>query len=427
MKNIGHFIKEERIRQNLKQSFLAKGICSISYLSKIENHDIQASDEVISLLLKKLNKDIDRIRILSHEEEKILKEELLEIYEVITINKNQIFAIEKIKSIEKKFSSILAGQNLIIYKNLVVLRLFLSLGDKENCEKYIDKILKSEYKLDEFQQYLFFKLKAIFFYQYQNKKMSLYYIEAIDKNYILSPIEEADFNYVSGLIYLVNNQIIDAIEKLNLSAEYFSKNFHMKRAVECYISIGIAYKKANLIQKSENNYLLAMKIVNELKLNEFKGIIYHNIGSLYSLKGDSKRAIDYYRKSIENKQDNSEKLVTVLYILKELIKHKSTETEQKYWIAFGEKICDTNKLFQCEYENHFSIFKELLENRLSEKTIKKSLNFFKEKQDYEHLSYYNNIFGEYFFNKGRYKIAANHYKNAYFYLGGNKFERVGNH
>ncbi|MGL6031822.1 MAG: helix-turn-helix domain-containing protein [Kurthia gibsonii] len=40
---IGHIIRKERLNQNMKQSYLAKDICSPSYLSKIENNSTQPS------------------------------------------------------------------------------------------------------------------------------------------------------------------------------------------------------------------------------------------------------------------------------------------------------------------------------------------------------------------------------------------------
>lgn len=56
MKNIeGMLIKKNREKLALKQEYLCKGICSVSYLSKIEKGDINASDEIIKLLFKKLN------------------------------------------------------------------------------------------------------------------------------------------------------------------------------------------------------------------------------------------------------------------------------------------------------------------------------------------------------------------------------------
>lgn len=54
MKNIGFFIKQERIAQNMDQMALADGICSNSYLSKIENNSSSGHEELIILLCDRL-------------------------------------------------------------------------------------------------------------------------------------------------------------------------------------------------------------------------------------------------------------------------------------------------------------------------------------------------------------------------------------
>ena len=42
MNSIGRLIKLERIKQNMSQAALSEGICSNTYLSKIENDLVEA-------------------------------------------------------------------------------------------------------------------------------------------------------------------------------------------------------------------------------------------------------------------------------------------------------------------------------------------------------------------------------------------------
>ena len=56
MKNIiGLLIKKNRKILNLKQEYLCKGICSVSYLSKIEKGNVIPSEEIIQMLFKRLD------------------------------------------------------------------------------------------------------------------------------------------------------------------------------------------------------------------------------------------------------------------------------------------------------------------------------------------------------------------------------------
>jgi HTH-type transcriptional regulator, quorum sensing regulator NprR len=54
----GEKIRYFRKTQNISQQELADGICSVSYLSKIENGQAVASEEIIMFLSNRLGKEI---------------------------------------------------------------------------------------------------------------------------------------------------------------------------------------------------------------------------------------------------------------------------------------------------------------------------------------------------------------------------------
>ena len=51
---VGTLIRRERLRQNLSQEGLCRGVCAVSYLSKIEQGKAAPSPEVTELLLHRL-------------------------------------------------------------------------------------------------------------------------------------------------------------------------------------------------------------------------------------------------------------------------------------------------------------------------------------------------------------------------------------
>ena len=51
---VGTLIRRERLRQNLSQEGLCKGICVVSYLSKIEQGQVEPSEEIRRLLFERL-------------------------------------------------------------------------------------------------------------------------------------------------------------------------------------------------------------------------------------------------------------------------------------------------------------------------------------------------------------------------------------
>ena len=57
MDYVGILIREKRLEKNWSQEGLCKGICAVSYLSKIEQGKTEASEEVLTALFKKLGID----------------------------------------------------------------------------------------------------------------------------------------------------------------------------------------------------------------------------------------------------------------------------------------------------------------------------------------------------------------------------------
>lgn len=56
----GYIIYRERVRRNWSQAGLCKGICTVSYLSKIESGRAEPSAEILRLLLARLNLETNR-------------------------------------------------------------------------------------------------------------------------------------------------------------------------------------------------------------------------------------------------------------------------------------------------------------------------------------------------------------------------------
>ncbi|MFY3792430.1 helix-turn-helix domain-containing protein [Ureibacillus sp. MALMAid1270] len=58
---IGDVIRFKRIEQGISQEDLAAGICTNSYLSRIENNHVTPDEEIYRLLLGKLGADYDQV------------------------------------------------------------------------------------------------------------------------------------------------------------------------------------------------------------------------------------------------------------------------------------------------------------------------------------------------------------------------------
>lgn len=99
MNQIGIIISRERKKQNMSQAALCEGICSVSYLSKIENLEIIAPNETYALLVEALGYKFDRFSIETIESFNEMKEAIYE--DVICFSYNNVS--EKVRKIKEDF------------------------------------------------------------------------------------------------------------------------------------------------------------------------------------------------------------------------------------------------------------------------------------------------------------------------------------
>lgn len=99
MNQIGIIISRERKKQNMSQGALCEGICSVSYLSKIENLEINAPDETYALLVEALGYKFDRFSMETVESFNEMNEAIYE--DVICFSYNNVS--EKVRKIKEDF------------------------------------------------------------------------------------------------------------------------------------------------------------------------------------------------------------------------------------------------------------------------------------------------------------------------------------
>lgn len=416
-KDIGSLINYEREKQNMKQAVLARGICSTSYLSKIENGTVQASQEIISLLLKRLNID-ENYFIQSKNKEMELINEIKNTYKKMTIQKNKRYAREKLEYFLQKQTSCYS-EDTFFYLILIIIKLKLAVNDTNNVIKDIEFLDKKIINLSTPQKYFLYKNKGIYFYKVNDYENSLRYLlnaKEKSKEFDIPDWEKADLYYCLGLLYGKLGQTLDSLEYSNKSSQYFKDEFIYNRVLECYILIGISYKRLKRYDEALDIYYRSLKIIDELNLNQYKGIIYHNIGTVYSYF-DIPKAIKYYNTSLKYKDNKKEQLVTILAMTHEYIKLEEWDIVYK-WANKGLDILnDDRSLKNTPYYYHFLICKELCQHEhFSTSTIKEAIEYFNSVKDYKNCYQYTILLAYSLYRIRKYKDSSIAYQQANLYL-----------
>lgn len=419
---IGHLIRAERVRQDMKQIVLAKGICTPSYLSKIERNQIEPSEDITEMLMERLGMDPGKLQKNDEETEREFEKMLLKTYREVMTVRDLHFTREKLEYLEQNIplfenNSLHFTYSLITFRFNMIVRF-----DSEKLKQEINLLEESIDNFDVYQLYLFQLNIGLFCYNTGNVKMAIHYYELILRKLESLPLgewEKAEFNYIISVFYMADGHTFNSIDHARRALNFFREQLMMSRVLDCYILIGISYKRSYKFQDALEAYSKAMQITEEFNLHSEKGIIYHNIGTLNSTMRNSGEAIQYYKKSIDHKIDSSEKLITILCLIEEYSKMNEKNLVSDWaskGIAMYHQLNDEN---QISFFHHFSLYKSLHSKEgLSVETAEAAIQHFKEIQDFRYIHKYCIALAEWYYYNRKYKLASIFYRdgNRYGYI-----------
>ncbi len=412
---IGHLIRAERVRQEMKQIVLAKGICTPSYLSKIERNLIEPSDEIALLLMNRLAIDPSKLQKNDEQTELEFKKLLMDTYKTVITSRNDELTKDKLSYLEQN-SPLFENDSLHYTYLLITLRFRLILReDIEVLKNEIEALQHSVDQFDAYQLYLFQLNKALFYYGSGiRKKANAYFEDIVSKLDIipLSEWERAEFNYMIAIIYTSEGNIFTAIDYIRKAMDFFLKNLQMNRVLDCYIIIGITRKRSEQFEESLDAYSKAMQICEDFNLHDEKGIIYHNIGTLNSTMGNSEQSILYFKKSIDSKKEESEKLISIFCLIMEYSKLNDKDLVN-HWANIGLAIFHKlNDESLRSYYHHFHLFKALHSEEGLVETTEAAIQYFKEIQDFRYIHKYCIALAEWYYQNRKYKLSSIYYREA---------------
>jgi HTH-type transcriptional regulator, quorum sensing regulator NprR len=426
---IGLAIKKERIKQNLKQTYLSRGICSVSYLSKVENNMINPSKEIISLLLIRLNLNLEEQ---SNNEEDFMVS-LFDLYREGILYRDKARVKEELKLYEVPKFQFFNNSNFSTF-HLYIFRLKLIAGFANTEIEKNAQFLKSIEKKFNLKQLFIYKMN-IGLYNYISGRYSdaLLVFESllkIEEQVSLDKWEKADFYNMLGTSYLKSREHFNAIRYSSKAITYFKDNHLFNRTIDCYIVSSIAQRNLCEYEKAEENLFMAQKLAKCINKSDYEGLIYHNVGSLYAAQGNPSMAVENYKYSFEYKKANlqlNNSLCTILCIIKEYAK-LNVPSEVTKWCKIGMEIIikdvkgkGTNYTNQT-YQHHFDIYQARFsdEEDLDNK-IKYAIKFFEKNNNLRYVQKYSIILGDYYFKKKKYKASSFYYQKSNVLLCKQKF------
>ncbi|MCT4778610.1 MULTISPECIES: tetratricopeptide repeat protein [Exiguobacterium] len=409
--NYGNLIKVERMRRNMKQSVLARGICSISYLSKIENNQTTPSEEVLELIFEKLNINVPVYFDFSQQVDKVREEIQTILREAVLTRKDE----DKRKQIEKYISNPVVNQSKELYIMLLITlaRFDLMPGGKG---RYLNELGWLEDQLDRDNKIRYLLMQSLTHFQSNDKESSLQLLEQLNEQLPTSNIpdwEIADMRYIMGGLYYKSTDYLQAIENVKFALGYFKDNFYVERIIECHLIIGLSYKRRKRYSESLSHYERATKVTSATDLKYYNGMLYNNMGEIYSLLGNQEKALEYFLESLSYKSDPKSKLYSVLSLIEVYAEQEDSNGVIK-WLGNGYEIIGNHEGLE-EFHHHFEVYRNCYKEHDKLKLIsslKKAVQYFESFDDYLYTNKYALWLARELRENGKYKLSTEYYEKS---------------
>ena len=287
MKNyIGYLIKYNRLKRNYSQEGLCKGICAVSYLSKIEKGVADPSPEIIDQLFKALNINYLRDKI------------LLSKYKSLLFNFfDKTFHDEPTTEEEKELS---IADEYLLYSEL-------------GLEYQLSRVYQLYNKKDSTNAKSLLKSLELF-KEYMNEPTLFLY------EYIYSYLEE-DFKKKFYALQKADNLLPNSFISLSMAELMFSEGKYQEALAHCSIGYSRASNEGNFMVMKKITFIEGSSYANlfnhDLMLKSYKKLlelcrddysiqadVNYNIGASYIEKQKYDKAIPHLSSAYSIYKDN---------------------------------------------------------------------------------------------------------------------------
>lgn len=401
----GQQIKYVRTIKRINQSELAKGICSISYLSKIENGVIYPSEEIKNLLIKRLGIEDNPLN------NEFGEREIQELYNFL-LNKD-------IQNAEKVYKELLHkdfSEALKLRFEVISIFYFVEMKHFKELPQRIQSIFSKEAQLSSELRYFFYKALGYYYYHTQKAEKSFYFFDksvSLVSMFTLNNLELADLYYAYSLAAARLKKTAICLKYCQSALEIYQELYLLKRCVDCHVLLGITHRRNNNIEEAISQYKTALDLAAQIHYKDIFLTIQHNLGYLYGVIGEIDKAIELFY-VILNKVDQLTPYVhvqTILSLVRELHK-KDNKKEAFQLVQKGFELLVKYPDLKTQFYLEFKFYNLLLLDKYEELQkimFSQVVPALEKDKKYFSLSNYCLFLGDHYYANGKYKNAAKYF------------------
>lgn len=381
-KFLGYQIKKQRLEKNMSQESLCKGICAVSYLSKIENGTVNANNEIIEQLFKSLD-----ITYVFDENFTInIRELFKEYFDAYFWNEDIESLAEKIELLAPQIKH---SKYAILYELYMISRIQSSSENGVNLSIATEKLSF----LSDFIDYMTKEEKFLYYLFYANesedKKLCFEYLHKADDlmpcSYtMLSLANLASYhgNYVESLRFVsigmqraFNEGYLPALKELSIIECNCYANLNETKLMHLTFERALNFNRDNKIICSTLEYNIGATYIS---LANYEKAIYHLLKAYASNptflccqklclayikiddKLNSQKFLDNAKTLLLNEDSKDLSLFTEMLNLLEIMLKENYLDDEKYSEALENLYSNINKTKPHGYGNFYiPLLKEL--------------------------------------------------------------------
>lgn len=413
--NIGERIRQIRIHKKFTQGELVSGICSITYLSRIENGQIKPSTSFLEKIAQKLDVDYKFLVDADHED---VEPKLLHICEKY---KNEKIISEKDLSLLELYVRETTSIPLLLkaYGTLIYYHA------RNNNLTYIESIVERASQLipnqvetkhsDDFIYYLM--ARGLYYYNKQdNITAQEIYVQIESLLGGEESVQHADVYYNLSIIKqrLYQDQNISRLYSTKAYKLYKKLNME-DRVIDVLIILALQYHLDKLHDKALETLKQAELGAEAINNSMYFPIILYNYAKIYQGLKDYTNAIKYYEKSLQLSEflpNEADKVYTLRSLIEIYIEFKDWETVNRL-MDDAFKILAVQDVPYAHvqlYSFKATIFKLRGDYYGYEKEMQKAIEMGLEKKQYTLVRELSTELGNHFYDNRAYKMSAKYLK-----------------
>ncbi|WP_335870917.1 helix-turn-helix domain-containing protein [Bacillus sp. 2205SS5-2] len=331
---IGVILQHRRKELGLTQEVVCSGICSITYLSKVENNVIAPKNDILQLLCNRLDLNLNDLK---EGDSKSLKALIKEAYEEIS-RRNEIKIEILIDKLIKKNQNLIDPEISIGYF-IVLANYAIYKNNQIEAQNYLHKANNMKKYMTLEYEYWYHKSNGFFQYLFGSIENSKSNYEEAQQVLVEMKGEDANLYFQLGMVNSRLKKFEQSNKYIKIALVTFNQELNFKKIVECNLIIGINYSKVGNFNKAEEYFLKLIDNLNYSDNQKNLSRVYHNLGIVYSYKNELVKSLDFFGKSLDLKDKPAERANTI-YLLAYTYKRYGDIDKAFYYMDKGIKITE---------------------------------------------------------------------------------------